>query len=128
MALPVENKRILFRETTDCLGVVRGRDKLTARLESSPKSQHKGSNLVKCQIVVGFIPETKYRAISIVGGKHQGAYHETFFAVGQILERKVHASLIVGKLDDQASRISADRRVLDVLQVGHHLLEILVDR
>ena len=106
---------------------MRGCDELTAGLESFAESQHKVPNLGQCKIVVGFIPEAKHRAVRVVRGKHQGAYHETFFAVGQILKWKTHASLLAGKLDDQTSRVCANHRILDVLQVGHDLLEILVD-
>ena len=85
------------------------------------------SNLGQRQIVIGLIPETKQRAICIVRRQHHRAYHETFFTVRQILEGKVHASLVIGKLDDQASRVPADRRILDVLEVGHHLPEVFFD-
>src|SRR5208282_2085799 len=100
MALPLENKCIFFGETADRLGIVGGCDKLTARLKGCAKSQHKMPNLGQCKIVVRLIPEAKQRAISIVRSEHQGTNHETFFAVRQIPERKVHASLVVGKLDD----------------------------
>ena len=57
------------------------------------------ANLGKCKVIVGFIPETKHRAVSVIRGKNQGANHEAFLAVRQILEGQSHASLIVGKLD-----------------------------
>src|SRR5438105_7928958 len=99
MVLSVEKKRILVGETADYLGVVRGGNELAAGLESLPESQHEVPNLRKCKIIVRFIPETKQRAVSVVGAKYQCAYHETFFAVGQILKRKAYAALFAGKLD-----------------------------
>ena len=63
----------------------------------------------------------------MVRGKHHGADHETLLAVGQIFERNAHGSLTVGELDDKVSRVFANHRILDVLQVGHYLLEVLID-
>src|SRR5439155_24211444 len=125
MVLPVENKRILVGEAAYGLLIVRGRDELTARLERFAQRQHKVSNLGQRKIIVRFIPETKHRAIGFVRGKHQSTYHETFFTVSQILKRNAYAALAIGELDDKASRVFANHRILDVFQVGHYLLEII---
>jgi len=53
MAFPEKNKCILVGKAADRLGVVGGRDELTAGLESCPKSQHKVPNFGQRQIVVG---------------------------------------------------------------------------
>src|SRR5258708_3746252 len=127
MVLPGEDKRILMGKTADRLGVVRGRDELTARLESFAESQHKVPNLGQRKIIIGFIPETKQRSVSFVRGKHHGADHETFLPIGQILKGEAYTPLLAGKLDDQALRVGANLGILDVLQVGNDLLEILVD-
>src|SRR5882724_1644782 len=85
---PVEKKCVILGETSDRLGIVRGRDELATGLKRLTKSQHKMPNLVQSKIVVGFIPETKHWAIGTVRGKHQRANHEAFLAIGQIFERK----------------------------------------
>ena len=38
---------------------------------------------------IRLIPEAKYRAIGLVCGGNQGAYHEAFLAVGQVFECKL---------------------------------------
>src|SRR6266852_5625690 len=114
MVLTVEIKCVLVGKTSDCFGIVRRRDELTARLESSAESQHKVPNLRQCQIIVRFIPEAQHWVQSVIRGEYQGTNHETLFAIGQIRKRKFQASLFVGKLNFEAPRIGADHWILDV--------------
>jgi hypothetical protein len=127
MVSAAQYKRILVGKASNGLGVVRGHDHLSARLKRLTKSHHKVPDFRQRKIVVGFIPKTKYLAIGIDSRKHESAYHEALLAIGQILERETHVSLAVGELDDKASGVSANHRILNVFQVRHHLLEILVD-
>jgi hypothetical protein len=71
-------------------------------------------NFIQRKVVVRFIPEAEQGAIRMVRGEHHGANHETFFAVGQVLEWNVYRNrraTPVVELDDNASRVFANQRL-----------------
>src|SRR5437016_3007576 len=70
MVLPRENKRVFVGKASNRLRVMRGRNELTARLEGSPESQHKMTNLGRRQKIVGLIPKAKHMAIDVVRSEH----------------------------------------------------------
>ena len=118
---PDNRRRLALRLTQT------GRDQLAARLESLAKSHYEVANLRNVQVIVRLIPETKHRAVCFVRGKHYSAYHEAFFAVGQILEIDSQARLVLGKVHFQIPGVFAHRWISDILQVGHHFLKVLID-
>jgi hypothetical protein len=65
VAFPVEIEGILIRKTTDRLWIMRRSHELASRLERFAKSEYKVRDFVQGKIIVGFIPETKQRAIRI---------------------------------------------------------------
>ena len=91
MVRSLQHQCIFVREAPDRLGVVRSCHELASGLESSPQGQYEMTHLSKCQEVVRLIPKAEQRAVGIVGGEYEGAYHEGLLAIRQILKRKGYA-------------------------------------
>src|SRR6266487_5334915 len=127
MVLPVENKSVFFGKTPDRFWIMGSRDELATGFEGFTKSRHKMTNFGQREMIVWLIPKTHQRSVSIVRRKNHRANHKALFAIRQVCERNRHVSLLVRELHLKTSRVFANHRILNVFEVWHHLLEIVID-
>src|SRR5258708_6981630 len=96
-------------------------------LKRAAERHHEKTYFRECKIVVRFVPETENWAQGFIGGESNGANDKTFFTIREVSERKADRGSILLELYCQSSSVAAPTGILDVFEVGHNVLQVLID-
>src|ERR1700722_5110683 len=103
MIPPLQQGRVLGRETSDCFRVVRRNNELAPRLERPAKIHYEMSNFRKGGVIVRFVPKTGHWAVCMVGGNDDGTNEEALLTVGEISKRHAERCVAMLKVNRQTS-------------------------
>ena len=127
VASPIQRRRLFAGEPADRLRAVRSDDELPSRFKRPAKRITKCPTSRKREVAVGLIPVTELRAKCLDGGKPNRADEKTLFAVREMLERSVEYRFVLLELDRKTGSVRPRGQVLDVLEIGQDVSEVLVN-